>query len=425
MQLEGQKIDERIEVLEAIGEGGFAQVYRAKQIGLERIVALKVLKLDLVNDAESLLRFEREARSLNELEHRNISNFFTYGIWHKKLPYIVTEYIEGKTVRELLNTRGKLPWAEALDVSRSVCAALSHAHAAGILHRDLTPSNIMISTDGTVKLVDFGLAKLMPGEGRDVQTLTKTGFMLGTVFYCSPEACSGKPVDQRSDLYSFACVLYEMLTGQRAFDGENAFAVMFKQIHDQAFTIKADSLPIQVQAVIRRALQKDPDDRFASANEFLRALEEASIGKYVEAHESQNLPPASKPKSGLFGPDTPGLAWRPRLSSVAWRARLSSVAWRARLSLVAWLRSLWEIPGNLVNSFKALTVRGKIVVLSGAALFCWSVLGILWFLALTYHPINQVPFELKDGSTSNTAVHAVRPAKPKRGHTFDMHETLD
>jgi serine/threonine protein kinase len=411
MQLVGQKIDDRIEVLEEIGEGGFAQVYKAKQIGLERIVALKVLKLDLAKDAESLLRFEREARSLNELEHRNICHFFTYGIWHHKLPYIVTEYIQGKTVRELLNTRGRLSWVEALDISRSVCAALTHAHGAGILHRDLTPSNIMIANDGTVKLVDFGLAKLMPGEGRDVQTLTKTGFMLGTVFYCSPEICSGKPVDQRSDLYSFACVLYEMLTGQRAFDGENAFAVMFKQIHDQASTIKSDSLPIQVHAVIRKALKKDPVERFASANEFLQALEAASIGKYAE---SQIVPPASEPRLAGFRRDVTGLTSRLSFALVAWfhsswkialRLGFALVAWfhpswkialRLGLALVDWLRSLWELPGNLINSFKALTVRGKIVAMISVGAFWWFVLGALWFVALTYHPIHQVSFESTD-----------------------------
>ena len=205
-----------------LGSGGMGEVYRARDTKLGRDVAIKVLREELASDPGRLRRFEQEARAASALNHPNIITIYEIGT-HGSTPYIAMEYVEGRTLRETIG-EGPLPTKKLLDFSTQIAGGLAKAHAAGIVHRDLKPENLMITTDGFVKILDFGLAKLMPehpGIDTDMTTLTKEqtrpGVVMGTFGYMSPEQAAGRPLDYRSDQFSFGAILYEMTTGKRAF----------------------------------------------------------------------------------------------------------------------------------------------------------------------------------------------------------------
>ena len=221
-------------VVEKLGEGGMGAVYKARDERLDRFVALKVLPADKMSDPERRRRFTQEARSASALNHPNIVTI--YDIGHADgVHYIAMEYVAGRTLSELIGRRG-LPLRKALSLAAQIAEGLGKAHAAGIVHRDLKPSNIMVTPDGLVKILDFGLAKLVeaaepPGDAAATMTMTRTpateeGVILGTVAYMSPEQAEGKPVDARSDIFSFGSVLYEMLSGRRPFEGETKASTM-------------------------------------------------------------------------------------------------------------------------------------------------------------------------------------------------------
>ena len=272
------------EVLSPLGAGGMGEVYRARDSRLDREVAIKVLPASFANDQDRLRRFEQEARATSALNHPNILTIYDIGN-NEGSPYIVSELLVGEELREQLND-GALTTRKAIDYAKQITDGLSAAHEKAITHRDLKPENIFVTTDGRVKILDFGLAKLRPaksglGAGSEVATqkaITDPGVVLGTVGYMSPEQVRGQEADHRSDIFSFGSVLYEMLSGRRAFQGETTAETMtaiLKQEPEELSETNAETNPV-LDKIVRRCLEKKPERRFQSASDLAFALEALS-----------------------------------------------------------------------------------------------------------------------------------------------------
>ncbi|HUT21303.1 MAG TPA: protein kinase, partial [Anaerolineae bacterium] len=246
------------EVLELLGIGGAAEVYRALDVANRREVALKLLSERA--DPGMVLRFTREAKALSRLDHPRIVKTYEAGAADGQR-YLALELVLGGSLKERLQ-RGPLEWREAVRLAVQVAEALDHAHTSGIVHRDLKPGNIMLDEQGAARLMDFGLAHVS-----DASAMTRTGTVMGTVYYLSPEQAVGKHVDARSDLYALGAVLFEMLTGQPPFTGPSAVSIIYKILNEQAPRLRdvAPALPPLLDALVDRLLQKDPVRRFGNA----------------------------------------------------------------------------------------------------------------------------------------------------------------
>jgi hypothetical protein len=270
------------EVVAPVGAGGMGEVYRARDTRLGREVALKVLPAAHASDADHLRRFEQEARAVAALNHPNILAVHDVGA-EDGLPYVVFELLEGQTLRRRLE-RGPLPVRKAVEHAAQICRGLSAAHAQGILHRDLKPENLLLTVDGQVKILDFGLAKLTaPVEGAgleqaETRTATDTRVLLGTVGYMSPEQVRGRSLDARSDLFSLGVVLYEMLSGKRAFEGETSADTLSAILHRDPPELSSgvERLPPGLERIVRRCLEKHAEERFQTARDLAFALEAVS-----------------------------------------------------------------------------------------------------------------------------------------------------
>jgi hypothetical protein len=269
------------DVLSPIGAGGMGEVYRARDPRLGRDVALKVLPAEHTADPDRLRRFEREARAVAALNHPHILAVFDVGR-EGGVSYVVFELLEGHTLRRRLE-RGPLSTRKAVEYAVQVCRGLSAAHARDIVHRDLTPSNLFLTRDGQVKILDFGLAKLVApvsGEGvpKEASTRTAPGLVPGTVGYLSPEQVRGQEADARSDLFAVGAILYEMLSGRQAFVGETAVDTLSAILHQEPPEIVGGEgpIPLGLERVVRRCLEKDPEERFQSARDMAFAIEALS-----------------------------------------------------------------------------------------------------------------------------------------------------
>ena len=267
------------EVTAPLGAGGMGEVYRAKDLRLGREVALKVLPEELSQDAGRLARFEQEARSASALNHPNIVTIHEIGR-EGDTPYIAMELVDGKTLREL-SAGGPMPTRKILAAAAQVAEGLAKAHGAGIVHRDLKPENLMMSRDGFVKILDFGLAKLTEPETGGVSAMptlgkpeTHPGTVLGTVGYMSPEQASGQTVDFRSDQFSFGSILYELVAGEKAFARKTAAETMSAIIREDPEPLgKLKPLtPLPLRWIVERCLAKDPEERYASTRDLARDL---------------------------------------------------------------------------------------------------------------------------------------------------------
>ncbi len=279
---EGTLIDGRFSIRGTIGHGGMGVVYEAQQLGIERIVALKLLSSVPEEYKDELVRFEREALILSKLSHINIVQFYAYGTW-SGLPYIAMERLVGDSLQKSLARNEPLSLADTIEYTRQICDGLEHAHAHGIFHRDIKPTNIILSSaqDGrlTVKIIDFGLAKL---TGIGIQQLTQTNTAVGSVMYMSPEQCTGEPVDRRADIYSLGCLLYHCLTGDPPYCADNAVAVMFQQVHEPVQNTSGwQRLPGPLQQVVAQCMAKEPADRFQSCGELRDHLIQAAQSESV------------------------------------------------------------------------------------------------------------------------------------------------
>src|SRR5438105_8088032 len=257
-------------LLEPIGHGGMAVVYRARQDSLDRTVAVKILSENLAASSEFMERFRREARTAANLRHPNVITVFDFGQDERGVPYLVLEFIEGPTLADLMD-RG-LDDSRIPDLIAQIAAGLDYAHARRVIHRDIKPGNVLMTEDGRAVLADFGLAWLLEGAH-----LTLTGGVIGTPEYMSPEQAAGEPIDHRSDVYALGVVLYEMLVGDRPFVAETPIGVLLMHLQDQAPSIldARPDLPPAVGQVVARVLVKDPAVRYASAGELARAFRAA------------------------------------------------------------------------------------------------------------------------------------------------------
>ena len=289
------------EIASPLGAGGMGEVYRARDTRLGREVAIKVLPADAAGDGESRTRFEQEARAASALNHPNILTVYDIGDSDGSL-FIAMEYVEGRTLRELL-VSGPVPPRKLLSIAAQVAEGLAKAHGAGIVHRDLKPENIMVNKDGFAKILDFGLAKLAipPQEGgSQLATMagpgTRPGVVLGTVGYMSPEQASGQPVDFRSDQFSLGAILYEMATGQRAFQRKTAVETLSAIIREEPAPMSASSpaAPAAVRWIVERCLAKDPEERYASTRDLARDLK--LTGDHL-TEVSGEAAPVSRPAS--------------------------------------------------------------------------------------------------------------------------------
>ncbi len=265
----GKLLDDRYEIMEMIGSGGMAVVYKARCNRLNRLVAIKILKEDLSRDAEFRRRFHAESQAVAMLSHPNIVN--VYDVSHsEEHDYIVMELIEGITLKQYMEQKGQLNWREALHFATQICKALEHAHSRGIIHRDIKPHNIMILKDGSVKVADFGIARISSSQN----TLTREA--LGSVHYISPEQAKGAHTDYRSDLYSLGVVMYEMLTGRPPFDGDTPVSVAIQHINAKATMPREinPSIPEGLEQITMHAMTAEMSKRYSSASLMLADLED-------------------------------------------------------------------------------------------------------------------------------------------------------
>ena len=291
------------QILEKLGEGGMGTVYRAHDPRLERSLAIKVLRADRVADADRRKRFVREARSASALNHPNIITIYEIG-QAKGADFIAMELVQGQTLDQLIGTQG-LTVQETLRYGVQMADALARAHAAGIIHRDLKPANLMVTDDGRVKILDFGLAKLMERSdaARPSQTLdTEAGVLLGTVSYMSPEQAEGRPIDPRSDIFSFGTVLYEMLTGKCAFPGDTPTAALAAVLMREPQPLREilPALPTEVASIVTSCLAKEPDRRFQQMADVKSQLEDVLAALAVPRPTQPTLPEREVPSIAVL-----------------------------------------------------------------------------------------------------------------------------
>ncbi|MFD1426625.1 Stk1 family PASTA domain-containing Ser/Thr kinase [Kroppenstedtia sanguinis] len=294
MTVEGRKLGGRYEVISRIGGGGMAVVYKARDVLLNRHVAIKVLNESLSNDAEFVKRFSREAQAAASLSHPNVVNVYDVG-QENYTHYIVMELVEGPTLKEYIQQYSPLTPEEIVSIASQICDALAHAHENQIVHRDVKPHNILLGYNGRAKVTDFGIARASTSS-----TITQAGSVMGSVHYFSPEQARGGLIGHKSDIYSLGVVLYEMVTGRLPFDGDSAISIAMKHLQDSAedpAELNPD-VPPEIHRIIRKAMEKEPDQRFETALEMKQELD--AVFRYDRMEEQRlrtdrHEPAAAKP----------------------------------------------------------------------------------------------------------------------------------
>ena len=305
MLSKGQKINDRYEIVKSIGEGGMANVYLAEDTILNRKVAIKVLRGDLSGDEKFIRRFEREALSVSNLSHPNIVEVYDVGV-EEGNHYIVMEYIEGKTLKQLIQKRGALTLTEVIDIMSQLTDGIAHAHEAYIIHRDIKPQNVIIMANGLVKITDFGIAMAI-----NATQLTQTNSVMGSVHYLPPEQAGGKGSTVKSDIYSLGILMYGLLTGSVPFKGDNAVEIALKHMKEKIPSVRRQNptIPQSVENIILKACAKNPKNRYDSArdmhNDLVTALEKDNEKRVVyeypenDLDETKVMPKVKPPKATI------------------------------------------------------------------------------------------------------------------------------
>ena len=286
----GKKLDGRYEITELIGVGGMAEVYKGVDVIDNKTVAIKILKKEFAENEEFLRRFRNESKAIAVLSHPNIVKIYDVG-FSEKIQYIVMEYIDGITLKEYIEEEKVLTWKDTVHFVIQILRALQHAHDKGIVHRDIKPQNIMMFTDGTIKVMDFGIAKFAREEGK-----TATDQAIGSVHYISPEQASGNVTDAKSDIYSVGAMMYEMLTGRKPFDSDNPVAIAVMHMHDIPERPRAinPDIPDGLEEIVLRAMEKAPEDRYQTTAEMISDIEafkadpHITFGYYTEDDEDES-----------------------------------------------------------------------------------------------------------------------------------------
>lgn len=276
----GYIIDRKYEVISVLGYGGMGVVYKVKHLVLGRFFAIKIIHPYLAADVRNRRRFQREAQAASRLTHPNLAAVFDWDIMEDGRPYIVMYYIDGVKLSDLIKVRETVNAASWTSIFMQMCDAIAHAHANGVLHRDLKPSNVILSSSDEashfVKIVDFGIAKILTQSSGQANELTKTGEVFGSPFYMSPEQCMGRPLDVRSDIYGLGVVMYECLTGTCPFLGDSLYDTMTKHVKEKpaafAESDPASKVSKELEAIVMRCLEKSPDQRYQSMSSVKRAL---------------------------------------------------------------------------------------------------------------------------------------------------------
>ncbi|MBS2962075.1 Stk1 family PASTA domain-containing Ser/Thr kinase [Actinocrinis puniceicyclus] len=307
---EPRRLGNRYELGAVLGRGGMAEVFMARDIRLGRAVAVKTLRADMARDATFQARFRREAQSAASLNHPAIVAVYDTGedyIGGVSLPYIVMEYVDGSTLRDLLHSGRRLLPERALEITSGVLQALDYSHRNGIIHRDIKPANVMLTRAGAVKVMDFGIARAMGDQG---MTMTQTSAVIGTAQYLSPEQAKGETVDARSDLYSTGCLLYELLTGRPPFVGDSPVAVAYQHVREAPLppSHHDPEVPAVADAIVLKSLGKHPDERYQSADEMRADIERALDGRPIAAaptlvagYGAANAPTQVVPSAAGYG----------------------------------------------------------------------------------------------------------------------------
>lgn len=284
----GTSLAARYEFIDVLGEGGIGIVYKARHPQLDKVVAIKMILKNEMSE-ESVARFEREARAISRLDHANIAIVHDFGTTERRQPYMVMEFIEGKSFDQLVRDQGPFSLSQGLDIFIQVCDGMSHAHGMGIVHRDIKSSNIMlkevVGSSAVAKILDFGCAKLRDIGAEKAPALTQAGVVVGSPYYMSPEQIQWQQPDERSDVYSLGCVIYEMFTACFPHVGEDAAEIMLKHINEDIpplADVRPDlSFPDQLELVVARALEKERDKRYQSMRELKAELEQVKLRMQV------------------------------------------------------------------------------------------------------------------------------------------------
>ena len=296
----GKKLDDRYEITELIGTGGMADVYRAQDLEADRTVAVKILKDEFSGNAEFLRRFRNESKAIAVLSHQNIVKIYDVGLTDE-IKFIVMEYIDGITMKDFIEQQGVLRWKDALFFITQILKALQHAHDKGIVHRDIKPQNIMLLEDGTIKVMDFGIARFSRVDGKTLSDKT-----VGSVHYISPEQARGDMTDERSDIYSVGVMLYEMLTGKKPYDADTPVAIALKHMQDEPVSPREinSSIPEALEEIVLHAMEKDPARRYQSAADMIRdidtfKLDPTVVFGYTDPDFTPELP---EPETRYYNP---------------------------------------------------------------------------------------------------------------------------
>lgn len=306
-----EQMNDKYEVTGIVGRGGMSVVFKARHRALDKEFAIKFMDSSRSKDQEYLKRFQLEAQSLSKMNHPNIVAIHDYGIADSRYPFIVMDFIKGISLWRALNRFEPFPLGRCLAIFKQACAGIGHAHRQGIIHRDLKPANIILepipnSRAEIVKIVDFGVAKQFGAQDKVAEQLTKDGHVFGTTTYMSPEHCLGRNLDPRSDVYSFGCIMYEVLTGRPPFQGDNILDTLQRQISEQPIQLHLargkQDLPYPVEHIVHKALSKNPADRFQSMDDLRRAL---------DAIQPPPAPPPGPPPGFGQGGPPPGFGQGP------------------------------------------------------------------------------------------------------------------
>ncbi|WP_204015477.1 Stk1 family PASTA domain-containing Ser/Thr kinase, partial [Virgisporangium aurantiacum] len=308
MTAQARLLGGRYQVAELLGFGGMAEVHRGRDTRLGRDVAIKTLRHDLARDATFQLRFRREAQNAASLNHPAIVAVYDTGEEHaptgEELPYIVMEYVNGRTLKEVLAIENRIQQRRALEIVADICSALDFSHRHSIIHRDIKPGNVMLTQTGQVKVMDFGIARALASGA---STMTQTSAVIGTAQYLSPEQARGEAVDARSDVYATGCVIFELITGHPPFVGDNPVSVAYQHVREEPRAPSESNPDItpDVDAVVLKALAKNPANRYQSAGEMRADLLRAAAGRPVsappvmtEAERTAMMAPAPRQMTG-------------------------------------------------------------------------------------------------------------------------------
>jgi beta-lactam-binding protein with PASTA domain len=399
MTTEPRLLGGRYEIGEVVGYGGMAEVHRGRDLRLGRDVAVKLLRADLSRDESFLIRFQREAQNSASLNHPNIVAVFDTGE-DMGIPYMVMEFVNGRTLKEVLIAEGRFESAAACEVVADMCSALDFSHKHHIIHRDVKPGNVMLSDTNQVKVMDFGIARALASNQA---TMTQTSAVIGTAQYLSPEQARGETVDARSDVYAVGCVLYELLVGHPPFTGDNPVSVAYQHVREEARPPSElnPNVPASVDSVVMKALSKNPENRYHSAAEMREDLIRAARGQDVMAPAVMN----AAERTTILDPDaTAPIRQLPTSSS---KRRPWLIALGVILALVAVTAAAWGIM-RAMNEAALKTVPGVIGQTQEVATE-----------TLTTEGFEVTPVEQKAETADDTNIGKVIAQTPDQGEEVD------